>query len=87
MADADLLTDAETLLIQQGVAMGIVERVIAELRHRYGGDRPYIHRLERQRRNEAIAADAVTPIILAGLWGAAARLAGFLRVSGSSNFP
>jgi DNA-binding NarL/FixJ family response regulator len=60
MADADLLTDAETLLIQQGVAMGIVERVIAELRHRYGGDRPYIHRLERQRRNEAIAADLST---------------------------
>jgi DNA-binding NarL/FixJ family response regulator len=54
------MADAETLLIQQGVAMGIVERVIAELRHRYGGDRPYIHRLERQRRNEAIAADLST---------------------------
>lgn len=57
MADADLLTDAETLLIQQGVAMGIVERVIAELRHRYGGDRHYVQRPERQRRNKAIAAD------------------------------
>lgn len=57
MADTDLLTDAETLLQQQGVAVSIIERIISELRHRYGGERHYIQRLERQRRNEAIAAD------------------------------
>lgn len=57
MADADLLTDAEILLQQQGVAASIIERIIAELRRRYGGDRHYIQCLERQRRNEAIVAD------------------------------
>ncbi len=57
MADADLLTDAETLLIQQGVAVSVIERIIAELRLRYGGDRHYIQRLQRQRRDQAIAAD------------------------------
>jgi len=56
MANADLLTDAEQLLIRQGVAMGIVEIVIAELRRRYGGDRHYVQRIERQRRDETIAA-------------------------------
>lgn len=57
MPDADLLTDAEILLQQQGVAASIIERIIAELRRRYGGDRHYIQRLERQHRNEAIATD------------------------------
>lgn len=57
MADADLLTDAETLLIQQGVAVSVIERIIGELRLRYGGDRHYIQRLQRQRRDQAIAAD------------------------------
>ena len=57
MTDADLLTDAEHLLSQQGVAESIIERVINELRHRYGGDRPFIHKIDRLRRNQAIRAD------------------------------
>lgn len=57
MTAADLLTDAGLLLRQHGVAVAIIDLVISELRYRYGGDEHYIHRIERQRRNEAIAAD------------------------------
>ena len=53
----DLLTEAEHLLTQQGVAEGVIERVIHELRLRYGGDRPFIRKLDRDQRNQGIAAD------------------------------
>lgn len=57
MADPDLLTDAGALLSQQGVAPEIVDRVIAELRRRWGGDRHFIPKIDRARRNAGITAD------------------------------
>lgn len=57
MTDPDLLTDAGLLLSQQGVAEGVIERVISELRRRYGGDRHFIPRIDRERRNQGIAED------------------------------
>ncbi len=55
--DPDLLTDAGLLLSQQGVAEGVIEQVISELRRRYGGDRHFIPKIDRARRNAGIAAD------------------------------
>lgn len=57
MTDPDLLTDAGLLLSQQGVAEDVIERVIGELRRRYGGDRHFIPKIDRARRNQGIAAD------------------------------
>lgn len=57
MTAADLLTEAGQLLSQQGVADSVIETVIHELRWRYGGDRVFIQKIDRQRRNQAIAAD------------------------------
>ncbi len=57
MTDADLLTDAGQILSREGVAESIIERVINELRHRYGGDRVFIPKWDRLRRNQAIRAD------------------------------
>ncbi len=57
MTDPDLLSDAGLLLSQQGVAEGVIERVIGELRRRYGGDRHFIPKIDRTRRNQGIAAD------------------------------
>jgi len=57
MTDPDLLTDAGLLLSQQGVAAGVIERVISELRRRYGGDRHFIPKIDRERRNAGIAED------------------------------
>ncbi len=51
MTDPDLLSDAGLLLSQQGVAEGVIERVIGELRRRYGGDRHFIPKIDRTRRN------------------------------------
>lgn len=57
MTDPDLLTDAGLLLSQQGVAESVIERVISELRRRYGGDRHFILKIDRERRNAGITAD------------------------------
>ncbi|MFZ4791809.1 MAG: hypothetical protein ACOYMW_13125 [Candidatus Competibacteraceae bacterium] len=57
MTDPDLLTDAGLLLSQQHVAEEVIERVISELRRRYGGDRHFILKIDRERRNQGIAAD------------------------------
>ncbi|MCP5197513.1 MAG: helix-turn-helix domain-containing protein [Gammaproteobacteria bacterium] len=51
----DLLTDAGCLLRQNGVAEEVIARVLNELRHRYGGDRPFIPKIDREARNRAIA--------------------------------
>ncbi|MFZ4792300.1 MAG: hypothetical protein ACOYMW_15660 [Candidatus Competibacteraceae bacterium] len=57
MTDPDLLTDAGLLLSQQHVAEEVIERVISELRRRYGGDRHFILKIDRGRRNQGIVAD------------------------------
>lgn len=57
MTDPDLLTDAGLLLSQQGVPADVVDRVIGELRRRWGGDRHFIPKIDRARRNAGIAAD------------------------------
>ncbi|MCP5197004.1 MAG: hypothetical protein H6974_09495 [Gammaproteobacteria bacterium] len=53
----DLLTDCSVLLHQQGVAPTVIQQVIGELRQRYGGDRPFIRKIDRFQRDQAIAED------------------------------
>lgn len=67
MTDPDLLTDAGLLLSQQGVAAGVIERVIGELRRRYGGDRHFIPKIDRERRNQGIAADIAAGLPVAAV--------------------
>jgi len=53
----DLLTDCGLLLAEHNVAPSIIQQVINTLRQRYGGDRPFIPKIDRQTRNEQIAED------------------------------
>lgn len=60
----DLLSDAAELLKAAGIDSAIVQRVIRELRRRWGGDTPYIPQIDRDTRNETIkqALDTAQPI-------------------------
>jgi hypothetical protein len=55
----DVLHDAADLLKAAGVDPTIVQRTIAELRRRWGGDSPYIQRHDRRQRDEAIKAGLI----------------------------
>jgi DNA invertase Pin-like site-specific DNA recombinase len=52
---ADLLADCGELLTRYQVAPTIIQRVITELRYRYGGDRVFIPKIDRASRNQRIA--------------------------------
>jgi len=53
----DLLIDCGLLLAEHQVAPSIIQQVINTLRQRYGGERVFIPRIDRQTRNAAICAD------------------------------
>jgi hypothetical protein len=62
--DCDLLADMADVLRRHGLASDLIARLVAELRHRYGGTTCYIPQRDPQRR-AAIAADPDPPKVVA----------------------
>ncbi len=53
----DLLIDCGLLLAKHQVAPSIIQQVINTLRQRYGGERVFIPKIDRQTRNQQITED------------------------------